>query len=265
MVLSVYLSKIAFTLYERPFKKCKIPLYCPPNQRPKTVEHQNAPLKYVAYYRVSTARQGASGLGLGAQNTGIASFLRGSGEVIGDYTDVESGKRNNRPELMKAIARCKKEGAVLLIAKLDRLSRNVAFVFALRDSGVPFICADMPEANTLTIGVMATMAQHEREVISERTKRALAELKKRGVVLGTPENLTPEAIAKGRDVRRHNARQDENNVRAAALANSMRISGQTWTAIANALNSYGFLTRRGKWFRPVQVQRVVKLFSEDQG
>ena len=134
----------------------------------------------------------------------------------------------------------------MLIAKLDRLSRNVAFVFALRDSGVGFVCADMPEANTLTIGVMATMAQHEREVISERTKRALAELKKQDMVLGTPENLTLEAIEKGREVRRHNARRDENNTRASNLASSIRISGQTWTAIATALKDYGFLTWRGK-------------------
>ncbi|WP_373515349.1 hypothetical protein [Persicitalea sp.] len=98
-------------------------------------------------------------------------------------------------------------------------------------------------------------------MISERTKRALAELKIRGVVLGTPENLTPEAIAKGREARRQNARQDENNIRAAALANSIRISGQTWAAIAIALNSYGFLTRRGKQFQAVQVQRVAELFA----
>jgi len=150
---------------------------------------------------------------------------------------------------------------VLQIAKLDRLTRNLAFIFALRDSGVAFVCADMPEANTLTIGVMATMAQHEREVISDRTKKALAEKKRLGFTLGRPENLTPEAIDEGRVVRQRNARADENNVRAAALANFMRDSGQTWTAIAMALNAYGFRARRGKEFRPVQVQRVVDLFT----
>ena len=168
--------------------------------------------------------------------------------MIGDYTDIESGKRNKGPELHRAIVHCKKEGAVLLIAKLDRLSRNVSFVFAFRDSGVAFVCADMPEANTLTIGMMATIAQHEREVISEKTKLALAELKKRGIVLGTPENLTPEATMKAAEARRQNARSDENNIRAAALAKSMRVSGQTWTAIAVALNTNGFHTRRGKKF-----------------
>lgn len=225
------------------------------------MEHQNELIRYVAYYRVSTARQGASGLGLGAQRTGVGAFLRGRGEVVAEFTDIESGRRNDRPELLRAIAACQSHGAVLLIAKLDRLTRNVAFIFTLRDSGVAFLCADMPEANTLTIGVMATMAQHEREVISDRTKKALAEKKKQGFVLGRPENLTPQAITKGREVRQQNARADENNRRAAALANSMRASGQTWTAIALALNEYGFRTRRGGEFRPVQVQRVLRLFN----
>ncbi len=225
------------------------------------MEHLNTEIKYVAYYRVSTLRQGASGLGMGAQRTSVETFTRGRGLIVDEYKDTESGKRDDRPELMKAIGVCKTEGAVLLIAKLDRLTRNVAFIFALRDSGVAFVCADMPEANTLTIGVMATMAQYEREVISDRTKKALAEKKRLGFVLGRPENLTPEAIDEGRRVRKRNARADENNRRAAALANSMRASGQTWTAIANSLNGAGFRTRRGGEFRPVQVQRVVALFA----
>lgn len=225
------------------------------------MEDPDTPISYVAYYRVSTLRQGASGLGMGAQRTSVESFIRRRGLIIGEYKDVESGKRNDRPELIRAIATCKSEGAVLLIAKLDRLTRNVAFIFTLRDSGVSFVCADMPEANTLTIGVMATMAQHEREVISDRTKKALAEKKKLGFTLGSPENLTPEAIGSGRQVRQSNARSDENNRRAAALASSMRASGQSWTDIANALNGAGFRTRRGGEFRPVQVQRVVALFT----
>jgi len=126
------------------------------------VEHLSDQIRYVAYYRVSTLRQGAFGLGMGAQRTSVETFTRGRGLIVDEYKDVESGKRNDRPELMKAIGVCKTEGAVLLIAKLDRLTRNVAFIFALRDSGVAFVCADMPEANTLTIGVMATMAQHDR-------------------------------------------------------------------------------------------------------
>ena len=236
-------------------------LNCLLNQNRPIVEHLNPVIKYVAYYRVSTLRQGASGLGMGAQRTSVETFTRGRGLIVDEYKDVESGKRNDRPELTKAIIMCKTQGAVLLIAKLDRLTRNVAFIFALRDSGVAFVCADMPEANTLTIGVMATMAQHEREVISDRTKKALAEKKRLGFTLGRPENLTAAAIENGRRVRQQNARADENNVRAAALANSMRSSGQTWTAIAKAMNAYGFRTRRGKEFQVVQVQRVVELFN----
>ena len=126
------------------------------------MEHPDEALRYVAYYRVSTARQGASGLGLSAQRTGVQTFLRGRGQVVSEFTDIESGRRDQGPQLRRAIAACQALGAVLLIAKLDRLTRNVAFIFTLRDSGAAFVCADMPEANTLTIGVMATMAQHDR-------------------------------------------------------------------------------------------------------
>ena len=147
--------------------------------------------------------------------------------MLAEFTDIESGKRNDRPQLRAAIAFCQQHGAVLLIAKLDRLTHNVAFIFALRDSGVEFVCADMPEANTLTIGVMATMAQYERELIADRTRRALAEKKKQGVKLGTPANLTAEAIAQSQRVLQATARQDENNRRAAALARSLRQGGNT--------------------------------------
>ena len=144
------------------------------------MEHQLSYKQYVAYFRVSTQRQGASGLGLSAQRTSVNGYIYNKGEIVAEFTDIESGKKNNRPELLKAIALCKDKGAVLLIAKLDRLTRNVAFIFTLRDSGAEFVCADMPEANTLTIGVMATMAQHEREVIGDRTRKALAEKKRAG-------------------------------------------------------------------------------------
>ena len=144
-----------------------------------------AVLKFVAYFRVSTQRQGRSGLGLEAQRHTVEQFVAGrGGRLVGDYVEVESGKRNDRPELEKALKRCRATGATLVVAKLDRLSRNLAFLATLRDSSVRFVAADLPEANTLTIGVMASMAQHEREVISERTKVALAAARRRGVVLG---------------------------------------------------------------------------------
>ena len=224
------------------------------------MEHLHTPKKYVAYYRVSTQRQGASGLGLGAQRTSVNSYLCTRGQIIGEFTDVESGKNNNRPELLRAIACCKEKGGILLIAKLDRLTRNVAFIFALRDSGAEFVCADMPEANTLTIGVMASMAQHEREVIGERTRKALAEKKRAGFMLGKPENLTAQAIEKGLAVRRQNARSHINNRRAAALAKALRGAGQSWSEVARMLNENGFHTRRGKSFQAVQVQRLLTLY-----
>ncbi|MCI0356182.1 MAG: recombinase family protein [Acidobacteria bacterium] len=147
--------------------------------------------RFVAYYRVSTVRQGQSGLGLEAQRTTVRQFLDGGRwKLIGEHTEVESGKVNDRPMLAKALHQAKVTGARLVIAKLDRLSRNAAFLLALRDSGVRFVSADMPDANELTIGIMASVAQHERELISERTKAALAEARKRlaaqGRRLGNP-------------------------------------------------------------------------------
>lgn len=217
--------------------------------------------QFVAYFRVSTQRQGVSGLGLLAQRTSVSSYIHKRGEIVAEFTDIESGKKNNRPELLKAIAYCKEKGGILLIAKLDQLTRNVTFIFTLRDSGVEFVCADMPEANTLTIGVMATMAQHEREVIGDRTRKALAEKKRAGYALGKPENLTLQAVQKGLDVRKQNAREHENNRRAAAFAKSLRGTGESWSGIAATLNEHGFRTRRGKQFQAVQVQRIIELFK----
>lgn len=143
-------------------------------------------MKFVAYLRVSTARQGRSGLGLEAQQEAVQQFVRSrGGKIIApEFVEVETGKRNDRPELMKALKRCRVTGAALVVAKLDRLSRNAAFLMTLRDSGVDFVAADLPEANTLTVGVMAVVAQHEREAISQRTKAALAAAKVRGTTLG---------------------------------------------------------------------------------
>src|SRR6185312_10690131 len=144
-------------------------------------------MKIVAYLRVSTRRQGASGLGLAAQQTAIDALAKQRhGKVVQTFTEVESGKLNARPELAKALHLAKVTGATLVIAKLDRLSRNAAFLLTLRDSGVKFIAADMPDANDLTVGIMALVAQQEREAISKRTKEALAAAKVRGVRLGNP-------------------------------------------------------------------------------
>ena len=143
--------------------------------------------RFVAYYRVSTDRQGRSGLGLEAQQKAVTDYLNGGAwELVGEFVEVESGKKSNRPQLARAIETCRKRRARLVIAKLDRLSRNLAFVATLMDAGVEFVAVDNPHANRLTIHILAAVAEHEREAISERTKAALAAAKARGKRLGTP-------------------------------------------------------------------------------
>jgi len=144
-------------------------------------------MKAVAYYRVSTAAQGRSGLGLDAQRQAVVEACAGRGmEIIAQFTEIESGKRNDRPELNEALRRAKLTGATLVVAKLDRLSRSVAFLSALQDSGAKFIAADMPEANELTVHILAAVAQAERKAISTRTRDALRAAKARGQKLGNP-------------------------------------------------------------------------------
>jgi DNA invertase Pin-like site-specific DNA recombinase len=151
--------------------------------------------EFIAYYRVSTDRQGASGLGLAAQREAVARFI-GTGTLTAEYTEIESGKKhNNRPQLLAALAECRKRRTVLLIARLDRLARNVAFIANLMESGVDFVAVDMPTANRLTIHILAAVAEHERETISKRTKAALAEAKRRGIKLGNPRIEAARALA----------------------------------------------------------------------
>jgi len=214
--------------------------------------------KYIAYYRVSTPKQGLSGLGIEAQKSSVSRFLNQESFLLHEFTDVESGKRNDRPNLLLAIEACKKENAILLIAKLDRLSRNVGFIYTLKESQVKFKCCDMPDANSVTIGIMAVLAQEERERTSQRTKDALAELKRQGIKLGSPENLNDKAREKGLRVRQQNALQDENNRKATALICSLRNEGKSFYNITQQLNNFGFKTRRGNAFTQVQV----KLLSE---
>lgn len=214
---------------------------------------------FIAYYRVSTQRQGQSGLGLEAQRAAAQAFAKGRGEIIAEYIEVESGKRNDRPKLKEAIETAKTEGATLLIAKLDRLARNAGFIFALRDAGVSFVCADMPEANTLTIGVMAVLAQYEREMISDRTKAALAARKARGLSLGTPANLTEEARRKGPETRTQIARDHKANRQAGELARLYRAQGLSYSKIAERLNAGGYSTRNGAQFHKESVRRVLAI------
>ena len=160
-------------------------------------------MKYIAYYRVSTIKQGQSGLGLEAQRTAVTNYLKGVCKPIEEYQDTESGTRkgNNREELKKAIISAKANNAILIIAKLDRLARNVRFITTLLESGVEFLACDMPQANKFTIHIFAALAEQEAEMISQRTKLALQEKKKQGFKLGKPENLTQPAITQGKIVR----------------------------------------------------------------
>ena len=225
-----------------------------------------APLaRYVPYFRVSTARQGQSGLGLEAQQAAVRAFVADPAQLLPEYVEIESGKKNQRPQLLAAIEKARRVGATLLIAKLDRLSRNAAFIFALRDSGVAFVCCDMPDANTLTVGLFAVIAQHERETISKRTKDALTAKKARGAVLGTPANLTAAAIEKSRHVRQENARTNQQNQQATRLGGLLQAQGHTLQQIAQELNQGGYRTRRGKLFLPMSVQRLLQRASAPPG
>ena len=146
-------------------------------------------MPYVAYYRVSTLQQGKSGLGLTAQQQLVKAFVK-EDAVLGEFVEVESGKKATRPQLRAAVQLAKSQGAVLVIAKLDRLSRNVAFIASLMESGVEFVACDQPQANKFTLHIFAALAEQERDMISERTRRALKVLKAQGQVLGTPANLS---------------------------------------------------------------------------
>jgi DNA invertase Pin-like site-specific DNA recombinase len=210
--------------------------------------------KYIAYYRVSTQKQGNSGLGIEAQKSALIKFINPSDILVQELIDIESGKKNNRPNLLKAIELCKKHEATLLIAKLDRLSRNAAFIFTLRDSQVKFKCCDMPDANSVTIGIMAVLAQDERERTSQRTKDALAELKRQGKKLGSPQNLDFGAKQKGLESRKRNARENENNIKASAMIDALHRQGKSIYYITKELNRLGFKTRRGKEFTQVQTK-----------
>ena len=187
----------------------------------------------------------------------MRAFVPDPAQLLPEYVEVESGKNNHRPQLLAAIAEARRVGATLLIAKLDRLSRNAGFIFTLRDAGVDFVCCDMPDANTLTVGLFAVLAQHERETISRRTKNALKAKKARGAKLGTPANLTDAARAMGRAMMQANAQEHQANRQAARLAGFLHAQGHTLQQVAGELNHAGYRTRRGNIFRPTTVQRLL--------
>lgn len=210
--------------------------------------------RFVSYLRVSTARQGRSGLGLEAQRAAVASYLNGGRwELIEEIVEVESGKKNDRPALARALASCRLHGAKLVVAKLDRLSRDAAFLLTLQAGKVPFVACDMPDANEMTVGVMALVAQHERKAISERTKAALAAAKARGTLLGgrRPGAVRPDAEAsRAALVQARAARAEQANSRASdygAVIDAIRVEGVTSAAgIAAALTQRSVPLPSGK-------------------
>jgi DNA invertase Pin-like site-specific DNA recombinase len=219
--------------------------------------------KAVAYYRVSTRKQGASGLGLEAQRASVEAFCeaRGFTLIAPPFEEIESGKRNDRPELIKAIERCKITGATLVVAKLDRLSRNVAFLATLQDSSVRFIAVDMPEANELTVHIMAAVAQAERKAISSRTKEALAAAKARGTKLGNPNGAAAFVRAGRGHALGTAAIQEKAKIHAERLRpiiEQMRAKGHTsLCSLAKALNREGVLTPRGVQWYPSSVRNLL--------
>jgi DNA invertase Pin-like site-specific DNA recombinase len=219
----------------------------------------------IGYLRVSTKGQGESGLGLEAQRAAVETYARQQGgQVAHWYTEIESGKLADRPELAKALSHARRNKATLAVAKLDRLARNVAFLSALMDSTVPFVACDNPHANRLTLHILAAVAEAEAKAISDRTKAALAAYKARGGKLGADlpqcQNLTQEARIKGA------RRAGEAVAKAAAEAYSdlapivaeLRGKGLSLGAIADELNKQGHTTRRGKPWNAVQVSRVLE-------
>jgi DNA invertase Pin-like site-specific DNA recombinase len=216
--------------------------------------------KFISYYRVSTDRQGKSGLGLEAQRKAVRDYLDGGNwQLVQEFVEVESGKHNERPQLATALVACKKHKAKLVIAKLDRLSRNLAFIATLMESGVEFIAADMPFANKLTIHILAAVAEHEREMISERTKAALAAAKARGTQLGNPR--LAEAQKRARESLKANARRFAANV--LPIIEEIERSGITsHNAIAAKLNERNVATARGGKWTHVQVGAVLRPFAD---
>lgn len=224
--------------------------------------------KFVSYLRVSTEKQGRSGLSIEAQRQAVADLLNGNGgwSLVAEFVEVESGRNNDRPELKKAIATARLHGARLVVAKLDRLARDAGFLLSLKDSGVDFVAADLPEANRLTVGVLAVVAEDEAERISRRIKEALAAKKARGKKLGNPATL-PKDRTRRREVAQkgarasaeaRSARADQRALDLEPIIGEIREEGATsLREIATGLDERGIPTARGSTWTASAVNRVL--------
>lgn len=223
-------------------------------------------MKITSYLRVSTARQGRSGLGLEAQRAAILSYATSrNGTITKEFCEVESGKGSTRPQLLAALHHAKVTGSVLVIAKMDRLSRNAAFLLTLRDSGVKFIAADLPDANELTVGIMALVAEQERHAISQRTKDALQAYKARGLKLGNPNGAAALQRAGKGNVAGVQAIKEQADSHAEDLrpvvADLKKQGITSLGAIAKALNDGDFKTPRGKQWHKTSVANLLARLS----
>lgn len=226
--------------------------------------------KFIAYFRVSTARQGESGLGLEAQATSVRDYVANQGILVAEYTECESGKKSDRPELSKALAHARRIGATLVIAKLDRLARNVHFLSTLMETGVDFLAVDNPNANRLTVQILAAVAEDELARISARTKSALQAYKARGGKLGAQDprcrRLSQDDAKKGQE---RGSRKTAENARKAytdlepVIAN-LRKNGKSFRQIASELNDAGHTTRNHRPWSATQIMRVLKRTQEQK-
>lgn len=221
---------------------------------------------YVAYYRVSLKDETKQkGLGLLAQKRSVHEYVNNNnGNLLSEFSERESGKNDNRIELNKALNLCKETNATLVISKIDRLSRKVSFVFALKDSGINFIALDLPSFNTLTLAIFTSLAQQERELISLRTKDALNELKKRNVKLGSPKNLINNldvAISNSINSRKEKAKNNENNKKAYAMIQLLRENDVSLNKCATYLNEKGFLTSSSRKHTAMSVRNLIQLYN----
>ncbi len=216
---------------------------------------------YVAYYRVSTDRQGQSGLGLDAQRAAVANYMNGGDwKLLDTFTEVESGRKNDRPELAKALELCRRRRATLVIAKLDRLARNVAFIAGLMDANVDLVAVDMPQANRLTLHIMAAMAEHEARAVSQRTRAALQAAKERGRKLGwsIPSRRGEQALASRRGAASTRAMADQFAANVVPVIRDIERAGvATLQGIADALNARGIRTARGRRWYPSTVKNLL--------
>ena len=222
--------------------------------------------QYVSYLRVSTQKQGYSGLGLEAQKEIIKNFLHDK-TPIAEFTEIESGRKTDRPKLKEALTQCRTTGATLIVAKLDRLARNVSFLSKLLESDVEIVSCDFPQANKMVLHILAAISQYEAELTAQRTKAALQAKKARGAKLGNPEHLMnkhKQAIANSNKTNSEKAKKNPNNKRAVAFLKVMISQGKSLTEMTDILNSEGFVTAQGCKFVPATVRRLIKRNNLDE-